>query len=465
MDFAFEKLADIPLARYMIWLTISDDEFIAVPAEGDGTIYKFTVSTNQWTPIMKLNLMYFYFGIITASYDKSSNTLFVVTRMNVLSINMETAEIKVLGNYNLDILKGPKVVVVGEDRHFFGEDSEYFGDIHYREPKASDLMRTKPIELWRHVCDPSALKDQELLFVDKYLYSESRNSIIAYGVGFGYECPSVICEYALERNVWIKWPQMRWIDFHEEAEHRPTAMILYPLSGKHSNGTDTVITNDGRFIISVGFRRFENDKTIESGRMIVYDSEKMICGESKVVSPRSGIHKVVMMVNRSQDTLLAQAFVNQSIRSKLKGMVIPSHLIELIGKYFCNEFLHIFPAVDGGKIVYKEHFKINVDYVVEPFFISEDSECSQLTTLSTIQRLDALIELCKEEETNMVHHREQVQVQHMTLATMEKEEIVKMGLMGLLENISSLKPMTNEEVELWTTILIDCGATNINIIH
>ena len=354
---------------------INDDEFIALPRKGGSGIWKFTVSTNRWTPIMKLKGLEWNDCVRSADYDKDSNTLFVVTdHIVLLSIDMETAEIKIVGDYvsenrNLSAwhppLDEPELLLIGDNRHVFGMSyystySERHIAVHYVEPKNSKVTRsTNPVEILQFIQDETEYEDCPIRSVDKFKHSESRNSIIAFcnqGTPYhnrnGYE--SMIIEYSLDCQRWTRWPKMKWVN-------------CMPLR----NGEDTVITNDGRYIISVGSWRHWKGELEESDKIIVYDSKKMICGESKAVIPRSGFHKAVMMVNRTQDTLLAQAYVNQSYReTEFKGLtVLPVYLIDMIGKWFCNEYLHIFLDCDDDEVYYcyDGHFKINVDDIVVAF--------------------------------------------------------------------------------------------------
>ena len=324
------KLRKLPSVAMNIRQMIpwNDGDFLAIPFPTKRAFYKYCTKTDQWIPWILSIHSETKFKI--AAVVAEGNDLLLWTGGALFSVNISSKTIQCLWRKAITGLY-QNMFLIGDYLHILATNGAGSRVHHHIINKRNGDSIGNPTDV---------NFGTDVLSIYRAKYSESRNSIIAFG-RVGHIAKLTISEYSLSRNQWVKW---KWVE--------ALSFILddYP---------KFVVTSDERYILMLRIERYKTDP------MAICDVKLRKIIRTTFHFPVSCIWQAFMSRNKDVDDLLTFGFVRKSFHSpefeNVKSM--PHHLIELIGKWMHNEYLNVME--DSFENHEANHFKINVDNILE----------------------------------------------------------------------------------------------------
>ena len=312
----FEKLKALPSSIGTGWLSCTNiaavdaNKFIALSNHG-GTMFEYSAVADEWNEIsIKASGFNQRFAI-----DQKRNNVLLHDHQFVYSIGLENGHTMDYGP--LDVDSSDALIVVEDNVHIFGEAQSRAHCIINIGSSSVTLLDVVPRNL---VGGNNHAGKLNVFFLKK------RNSIVLC-----YEWARHILEYPLDTKQYGIW---EWSNLNERG-------------GKKA----AVITLDERYIVSFVHR---------DGEIVIYDLKRQSVSKSERRWPldSSWCHAVLLGSNKNDEVTVFGFVREQYQSSEFDNMrALPKHVIVLMSKWFCNEWVHL--IAEGGR-----HWRVNMDHII-----------------------------------------------------------------------------------------------------
>ena len=300
----------------------SRNAFVYEP--GEFTIYKYSVTEDQWSELLMSNEM---MSSPASAFDQKSNTLYIISVSEVKAFNLTDGLISSISKVPIDF-KASNMMLIGDKLHLIGIQNR---NLHHViiETSSGKLVKSSP----------TGYKSGN---IQKITFSESTNSIIAYHTEKRTRniWGSRLLQYSLDTEQWI---DLKWSHKKRKSERIRIGMVT---------------VSNGRYFLCFGGVSVAN----ASRQIVIYDLKEQKARKSKGECPlRAGYHAVVLS-NKEADESAVFGFIRRLFKvAEFRNIpMMPSHFIRLIAKWYCNEQVHL--VAKNKKQC--NHWRLSVDVII-----------------------------------------------------------------------------------------------------
>ena len=316
---SWTKLKECPIKLFNGSIRTGTNTFLLLSY--DNGIWQYKVNENEWTQIMKYVSQ--FKSLKTISYNTNKNIIHLLdSNSNLFQICLQTKEMKKITNISIHYVTWSRnLFCINNKLHIFEHTPQM--SMHHR---ALDLNKNgldfKTIRTFQH---------KTLNHAAIYLPTRQRIVLFTY---------ARIMEYCVLTNEWT----------------------IYISSVKFPQITSLVTDKYEQFVIM-------SVEWYDTHRIIMYHIETRKIYLASYKLPTKEICHIIMMDNPERDNLIVFGYVHDCFKRKEFDQIpeLPFYLIRLIGKWICNEQLHLFSETRWWKTDImsrqddRKHWKINLD--------------------------------------------------------------------------------------------------------
>lgn len=311
---------------------LKNGEFLAVPDFTHHPCYKYCMRTDEWIPL--LSTRWYESKQIKDAVFTGDKEVLIWTDDALFSVDI------IIGTIQF-VWKRPAIHGALQDMFLIGDH------LHILTPKAQGdlhniISKTNGNSIGNAV---TINRNSDCFEFAKYF--QSRDSIVVSGRDSLHNPMLTISEYSVSTNQWVNWKWVEALNF---------MVGEYPMY---------VVTCDERYILILNLGNNRSDEIVAVG-----DLKLKTITRISFRSPIYPIFRAYLLRDQEGDELLTFGFVRRTFKSPgFQNMQrLPHYLIQLIGKWIHNEYLHLMDHQDDTTSGEANHSKINVDDILNLAF-------------------------------------------------------------------------------------------------